>query len=153
VSTVPYDNLFHLFMIFNTSKGQILFEKNARINASTTIPAAEDSYNLTNVPNKTLNDYIQTAKIAMGPKFFPYHPNTNNCQDFIKSVLLANGINDQNAINFVKQDTSMIFKNQVYLFFFSFRNLRPTIEQPAVRRRMPRLRSATADSSYMCRLC
>ena len=37
LSTVPYDNLFHLFMIFKTSKGEILFEKNARINASTTM--------------------------------------------------------------------------------------------------------------------
>ena len=115
LSTVPYDNLFHLFMIFKTSKGEILFEKNARINASTTIPKSEDWYDLNNVPNKTLNDYIQTAKKAMGSKFFPYHPSTNNCQDFIKGVLLANGINDQNAINFVKQDTTMIFKNKGWL--------------------------------------
>ena len=115
LSTVPYDNLFHLFMVFKTSKGEILFEKNARINASTTIPKSEDWYDLTSVPNKTLNDYIQTAKKAMGPKFFPYHPNTNNCQDFIKGVLESNGINDQNAINFVKQDTSMIFKNKGWL--------------------------------------
>ena len=115
LSTVPYDNLFHLFMIFKTSKGDILFEKNARINASTTIPKSEDWYDITSVPNKTLNDYIQTAKKAMGPKFFPYHPNTNNCQDFIKGVLESNGINDQNAINFVKQDTSMIFKNKGWL--------------------------------------
>ena len=115
LSTVPYDNLFHLFMVFKTSKGEILFEKNARINASTTIPKSEDWYDLNSVPNKTLNDYIQTTKKAMGSKFFPYHPNTNNCQDFIKGVLLANGINDQNAINFVKQDTSMIFKNKGWL--------------------------------------
>ena len=38
LSTVPYDQLFHLFMIFKTTQGDILFEKNARINASTTIP-------------------------------------------------------------------------------------------------------------------
>jgi hypothetical protein len=115
LSTVPYDNLFHLFMIFKTTKGEILFEKNARINASTTIPKSEDWFDINSVPNKTLNDYIQTAKKAMGSKFFPYHPNTNNCQDFIKGVLLANGINDQKAIDFVKQDTSMIFKNKGWL--------------------------------------
>jgi len=51
----------------------------------------------------------------MGPKFFPYHPSTNNCQDFIKGVLESNGINDVNAINFVKQDTTMIFKNKGWL--------------------------------------
>ena len=48
LSTVPYDQLFHLFMIFKTTKGDILFEKNARINASTTIPKSEDWYEYTN---------------------------------------------------------------------------------------------------------
>ena len=115
LSTVPYDNLFHLFMVFKTTKGEILFEKNARINASTTIPKSEDWYDLNDVPNKSLNDYIQTAKKAMGPKFFPYHPNTNNCQDFISGVLQANGIRDHNVYNFVKQDTSMIFKDKGWL--------------------------------------
>jgi hypothetical protein len=115
LSTVPYDNLFHLFMIFKTTKGEILFEKNARIYASTTIPKSDDWYDLSSVPNKSLNDYIQTTKKAMGSKFFPYHPNTNNCQDFILQMLKANGINDENAFNFVKQDTSMIFKNKGWL--------------------------------------
>ena len=115
LSTVPYDNLFHLFMVFNTSKGEILFEKNARINASTTIPKSEEWYDLNDVPHLTLNDYIQNTKKAMGSRFFPYHPNTNNCQDFISGVLQANGIRDQNVYNFVKQDTSMIFKNKGWL--------------------------------------
>ena len=115
LSTVPYDNLFHLFMIFKTSKGDILFEKNARINASTTIPKSEEWFDINSVPNKTLNDYIQTTKKYLGNRFFPYHPNTNNCQDFISGVLQANGINDQKAISFVKQDTTMIFKNKPIL--------------------------------------
>jgi hypothetical protein len=102
-------------MVFKTSKGEILFEKNARINASTTIPKSEDWYDLNDVPRLTLNDYIQNTKKFMGPKMFPYHPNTNNCQDFISSVLQANGIRDQNVYNFVKQDTSMIFKNKGWL--------------------------------------
>ena len=115
VSTVPYDQLFHLFMVFKTSKGEILFEKNARINASTTIPKSEDWYDINSVPNKTLNDYIQTAKKAMGSKFFPYHPSTNNCQDWVATVLQANGIRDPNVYAFVKQDTSEIFKNKGWL--------------------------------------
>ena len=115
VSNVPYDNLFHLFIIFKTSKGEILFEKNARINASLIIPKSEDWYDLNNVPRKTLNDYIQTTKKYMGPKFFPYHPSTNNCQDFIMGILQSNGIKDMNAINFVKQDTTMIFENKGWL--------------------------------------
>ena len=71
LSTVPYDQLFHLFMVFKTSKGEILLEKNARINASTTIPKSEDWFDISSIPNKTSNDYIQTTKKAMGSKFFP----------------------------------------------------------------------------------
>jgi hypothetical protein len=115
LSTVPYDNLFHLFMVFKTSKGEILLEKNARINSSLTIPKSEDWYDLNDVPKMTFNEYVQNAKKAMGAKFFPYHPSTNNCQDFIKGVLEANGIRDQNVYNFVKQDTSVIFKNKGWL--------------------------------------
>ena len=60
----------------------------------------------------TLNYYIQNTKKFMGPKFFPYHPNTNNCRNWVFSVLKANRIRDQNVYNFVKQDTSMIFKDK-----------------------------------------
>jgi hypothetical protein len=115
LSTVPFDQLFHLFMVFNTSKGSILLEKNARINASTTIPKSEDWYDLNDVPHITFNEYVQNTKKFMKEKFIPYHPSTNNCQDFIKSVLEANGIRDQNVFNFVKQDTSVIFKDKGWL--------------------------------------
>ena len=51
----------------------------------------------------------------MKENFFPYHPNTNNCQDFISAILQANGIKEHNVYNFVKQDTSMIFKDKGWL--------------------------------------
>ena len=113
VSTVPYDNLFHLFLVFNTNKGQILFEKNARINMSTTIPKMEDRIEIINVPHYTIKEYVAKTKAYMGPKFIPYHPDSNNCQDFIISILKANGISQGH--DFVKQDTSMIFKNKGWL--------------------------------------
>ena len=53
----------------------------------------------------------------MGDKFIPYHPSTNNCQDFILSVLMANGISEGH--DFVKQDTTMIFKNKDWLANFA----------------------------------
>jgi hypothetical protein len=49
----------------------------------------------------------------MKDKFIPYHPSSNNCQDFILSVLKSNGINDGH--DFVKQNTEMIFKNKGWL--------------------------------------
>ena len=113
LSTVPYDQLFHLFMVFNTNKGKVLFEKNARINASTTIPPMSEYITLTSVPHYTIKEYVAKTKEYMGDKFIPYHPSTNNCQDFILSVLKSNGINDGHE--FVKQDTTMIFKDKGWL--------------------------------------
>ena len=94
VSNVPYDNLFHLFLVFNTNKGQILFEKNARINMSTSIPKMYESIQISNVPHYTIQEYVAKTKSYMGAKFIPYHPSSNNCQDFILSILKANGIQE-----------------------------------------------------------
>jgi len=117
VSTVPYDNLFHLFLVFNTNKGQVLMEKNARINMSTTIPKMYESIQISNVPHYTIKEYVAKTKAYMGANFIPYHPSTNNCQDFILSVLKSNGISEGH--DFVKQDTSMIFKNKDWLSNFA----------------------------------
>jgi hypothetical protein len=114
VSTVPYDNLFHLFLVFNTNKGPVLMEKNARINMSTSsIPKMYESIQISNVPHYTIKEYVAKTKAYMGPKFIPYHPDSNNCQDFIISCLKANGISEGH--DFVKQDTSMIFKDKGWL--------------------------------------
>jgi hypothetical protein len=118
VSTVPYDNLFHLFLVFNTNKGQVLMEKNARINMSvSSIPKMYESIEISNVPHYTIKEYVAKTRTFMGDKFIPYHPSTNNCQDFILSVLMANGISEGH--DFVKQDTTMIFKNKDWLSNFA----------------------------------
>ena len=108
VSTVPFDDLFHLFMVFNCSNGKkILLEKNSRINMSTTIPSMTDKMEITNVPHYTIKEYVAKTKQAMGKDFIPYDPNKNNCQNFVLGVVKANGINEGHQ--FIKQDTSMIF--------------------------------------------
>jgi len=117
VSTVPYDNLFHLFLVFNTNKGQVLMEKNARINMSTTIPKMYESIQINNVPHYTIKEYVAKTKAYMGAKFIPYHPDSNNCQDFILSVLVSNKIRE--GLDFVKQDTRMIFENKSWLSNFA----------------------------------
>jgi hypothetical protein len=108
VSTVPYDDLFHLFLVFNTNKGMVLLEKNSRINMSTTIPTMYESIQI-KAPHNTIKDYIANTKSYMGDNFIHYDASTNNCQDYVTAVLKANGI--QEGLDFVKQDTSMIFRD------------------------------------------
>ena len=114
LSQVKFDNIFHLFLVFNCTNGKkVLLEKNARINMSMTIPKMEESRLISNVPHYTIKEYIARTKTYMGKNFIPYDPDKNNCQNFILSVFQANGI--QEAHDFIKQDTSEIFKNKGWL--------------------------------------
>ena len=113
MSRLPYDSLFHLFMVVSTDKGShFLIEKNARINVERKIPTLPNTTTMA-VPNipagLTVNSLIDNTQSAMGPKFLPYSPVNNNCQDFILAVLKANNLATPEIEKFVKQDTSSLF--------------------------------------------
>ena len=113
MSRLPYDSLFHLFMVITTNKGsQALIEKNARINVERKISTLPNTTTMA-VPNipagLTVNALIDNTQSAMGPKFLPYNPQSNNCQDFILAVLKANALATPEIEKFVKQDTSSLF--------------------------------------------
>ena len=115
VADIPYDNLFHLFVILDTTKGKVLLEKIERINAevekSINRPDAE-YLTVNSIPSGlTVNQLIENTKNQMGDKFYPYGSYKNNCQYFIQNILTANGMNDTAVLDFVKQDTEFIFKN------------------------------------------
>jgi hypothetical protein len=120
VSSYPYDNLFHLSIIFKTNKGQqVLLEKNAAINMdiNKSITGAQ-SIPVASIPNGlTINKLIENTKNMMGSKFIPYSSSSNNCQDFILNVLKANQMDNPELIAFIKQDTSMIFKDEKFKKF------------------------------------
>ena len=119
VSTTPYDTLFHLFIIMDTTKGSILLEKNAVINMDITsdIPGAE-YMQVPYVPaNLTVAQLVDNTANQMGHKFIPYSPGGNNCQDFIVNVLTSNGMSDPNVLAFVKQDTKSIFASPTFRKF------------------------------------
>jgi hypothetical protein len=58
---------------------------------------------------------MNKTKQRMGQRFYKYDASSNNCQDFIVSILKANGIGDEQDISFVKQNTEFLFKNLPYL--------------------------------------
>ena len=101
LSQVKFDNIFHLFLVFNCSNGKkALMEKNARINMSTSIPKMEESMLISNVPKYTIKEYVAKTKAYMGKNFIPYDPDKNNCQNFCLSTFQANGI--QEGHQFIK---------------------------------------------------
>ena len=109
--SLPFDTLFHLFLIITTDKGKFLLEKNERINVSKTIPSKDLEVKDVVIPNNlSVSELIDTTQKYMGNNFLPYDPATQNCQDFISSLLKANNIATPELLSFVKQDTSEIFK-------------------------------------------
>ena len=111
LKTEPYDKLFHLFLKITTNISSFIIEKNERINASTTIPKITESMNVIFSNGLTFNQLIQNTRNYMGNRFLQYDPSTNNCQDFVLAILQSNNILTDELKQFIKQDTSQIFKS------------------------------------------
>lgn len=123
-----YDKLFHLAVVFDTPKGQLLLEKNEVINLSETIPNKEGREDR-NVPIKegatppsqpskqlTVKELLDNTERRMGKDlYYKYSAYDNNCQNFILNVLKANDLGDSADYEFVKQDTEELFKSNPYL--------------------------------------
>ena len=119
LQTIPYDNLFHLGLIFNN---KVLLEKNSIINMEINPRLSKDTefVNMSFNQSISINQFINNGLQFMGiDKFFTYSAYDNNCQYFALNLLYANGINDDSLISFVKQNTEDIFRNNPYLRRFS----------------------------------
>jgi hypothetical protein len=106
----PYDNLFHLKIRINNKWD---FEKES-------VPLLRDKINnkdqeilqISEIPGNIIRDFVENVVNLMGlNKFNTYNSKSNNCQNFALAILQANGINNENYNNFIKQDTEFIFKN------------------------------------------
>lgn len=108
-----FDTLFHLYTIITTDKGtNILLEKNHVISITTNIKQAHKNDQTFNIPvNKsiTLTELLYKTKEYMGTNFLRYSAESANCQNFIDSILTANGLNSANAKKFINQDPEKIF--------------------------------------------
>lgn len=119
---VPYDTLFHLSIVGSFPDGQrLIIEKNEVINMSMKIYKADgtEMMPVQDLNPKTLNEIMQNTKNFMGDKFIPYSAHDNNCQDFLLSLLHANGLNTNTINEFVKQDTAVVMKGNPYLRKFA----------------------------------
>jgi len=113
-SKLPYDKLFHLYMIIALKNNQqVLLEKNEVIKIRLGQGTRQNAEVRLVPVNKTLTlaKLLENTKKYMGSKFLVYSPNNSNCQDFLLSILKANGLGNETHYKFIKQDTSSIFKN------------------------------------------
>ena len=113
MTKIPYDQLFHLFLMVTTTKGTITIQKLASIDISSRSHKTSKTETLTinNVPqNLTIDQLLEKTQQRMTTtKYFAYSGYDNNCQDFITAILQANNIYEGQA--FIKQETNSMFES------------------------------------------
>jgi len=129
VSSTPYEKLFHLFIILQTTKGEIRLEKNEVINMEKSgMPKDAESMKVPSIPSGlTVKQLVDNTSNLMGSNFLGYSAKNNNCQDFQMAILNSNHMNTPELTAFVKQDTASIFKDS------NFRKLANTVTDLAGR--------------------
>ena len=111
-----FDQMFHLGLIVNIDGKRIIIEKLAEVNISTNYEKgyneSSETLQLTNYnQNITLNNLMETTRNFMGDKnYFDYDAFTNNCQNFIKSILQANNMLTDITDSFIYQDISQMYE-------------------------------------------
>ena len=116
---IPFDKLFHLRLLLKLDNGKEIFiEKNERLNSGIGMGAKKEGLETIKIDNAdipqgmTFGELVDKTKEYQGDKFLTYSSSSNNCQYFIMAILQANNFkNTSKYINFVKQDTESIFKN------------------------------------------
>jgi len=124
----PYDELFHLGMILNTSKGTFTTEKEAvvRITRGNRV-ANNNKAQFSQVPlngkHLTLNQLIENGIQNAGMKdFIGYSSKNNNCQCYVMYLLDGSGIGSAENRTFALQNTKQLFEGMDW-----FRKLTNTV--------------------------
>jgi hypothetical protein len=112
MENTDYDTLYHLFMVIQTKNGSYVIEKNEVIQIYKLSKIGKGTVTLPVPVNAglTLNDMLSKTKSKMGGSYFTYMGSSNNCQNYILSILTSNGINTDPLEKFVLQDTTQLFE-------------------------------------------
>jgi hypothetical protein len=107
-----YDTLYHLFMVIQTKNGSFVIEKNEVIQIYKLSKIGKGTETLPVPINAglTLNIMLSKTKSKMGGSYFSYKGADNNCQNYIISILISNGLNTDALEKFVLQDTRQLFE-------------------------------------------
>ena len=112
----PYDTLFHLSLVVKLDTGDtLLIEKNEVINMSLNpiVVTNTESKEVPLLGFLTVNDLLKNTRERMGQQYFIYSARNQNCQDFIANILIANGLDTPELLDFIKQDSIKIFGDMV----------------------------------------
>ena len=111
-----FDNLYHLAMICNLGDRNVVVEKVAYVNISLNYQSNSrtEVFNVQPAHKTfTLLDLLNETRKRMGDyKYFSYNAFTNNCQDFIKELLITINRFTLDASNWLYQNVLEV-KNEI----------------------------------------
>lgn len=120
---LPYDKLFHLRMDLTLADNtHLAVEKNEVINMYLNPKKKKGGEQIDVIfreTDLTLNKLLAGGQSIQKDKWFGYSANNNNCQDFILALMNGSRIGNEQDKQFVKQDTSTLFKGDSFLRKFS----------------------------------
>jgi len=114
---VGYDKMFHLSLIVEYTRQGIgykaVMEKLERINFTNSIdsPSGAEFMRIQAKPI-TIGQLVSNTQNAMGSNYFVYDAFKNNCQNFVGSMLSANGMLSAEAKSFVYQPVDKLLEKQ-----------------------------------------
>ena len=99
VGNTSFDSVYHLGSLLTVhhpvtfAYATLLLDKQARLHLEpwTTGSPPGATIQPVPIPRMTLGELFDKTRAAMGDKFIPYDPKSNNCQDFTLAVLRATG--------------------------------------------------------------
>lgn len=113
-ANLDYKDFFHLFLIVETANTKIRVQKNEVIDMTTNLGSHPKREMMpVDISGKalTLNEMMANTEKHMGATFLTYNAKTNNCQVFVRAMLMSNGIYSATINKFVMQDTETLFKS------------------------------------------
>jgi hypothetical protein len=123
-----FDELFHTGLLVSVvcpdaTRKVVVIEKNEVLNISTKFKINAKSQKMdiaTPAKFKTLREFMDKAEQSVSPKvFYQYDPFKNNCQDFMKIVLTANGLYTPALGKFINQDLTKLVEDNAGVAKFS----------------------------------
>lgn len=112
-SELSYDDIFHLYLVIETSKGAYILEKNEVIYLARFkgFKPKTETIDINRISGLTLHILLAKTKAMMEQNFYSYNAKANNCQTFIYSIIKSNGMMTNEVKDFILQDTEYLFKN------------------------------------------
>jgi hypothetical protein len=106
-----FDSLFHLYLSFKLGGKRVILDKQSNITIKFSEETCADSMPVA-PKDITLKEFLEKGRKRAGDeKFFPYNALSNNCQDFLWNLLVANKMSTPALIKFIKQDVEQLAKD------------------------------------------